>query len=195
MRRIPFAALLLIFSFLLIPHIPAAKSAEQIGSATKIVRKVTGRISGRSSRLDRGDAVYQNQRVKAGSSSFGQFRLSDGSKLAVNANSSLVLDRFVFSGSASGGKLILKAAKGAFRFATGNMPSNSYNIVTPSSTIGVRGTMFDLYVARAARRSLRSYTVRSTHVIVQGAAGLSSAVVTLSVLNPMEGLFRTTGQT
>ena len=119
-------------------------SAEDIGAATKIVRTVTGRLSGNASRLSRGDSVFHKQRVRAAGGSYGQFELRDGSKLAVNANSSLTLDRAVFSGSS--GSLVLKAARGAFRFATGNMPSKSYKIRTPSSTIGVRGTMFDVFV-------------------------------------------------
>ncbi|MEM7426789.1 MAG: FecR domain-containing protein [Pseudomonadota bacterium] len=123
-------------------------AADEIGAATKIVRNVTGRLAGRSARLARGDTVFQDQRVRAGSASFGQFQLSDGSRLAINANSALTLDRAVFSGSS--GSLVLKAARGALRFATGRLPSRAYKIVTPSSTIGVRGTMFDVYVG--ARR-------------------------------------------
>lgn len=139
------AALVLALAFSSVPEAPVSAS-EQIGAATKIVRTVTGRLAGRSARLTRGDTVFQNQRVRAASQSYGQFSLRDGSKLAVNANSSLTLDRAVFSGSS--GSLVLKAAKGAFRFATGNMPSSAYKIVTPSSTIGVRGTMFDVFVGR-----------------------------------------------
>jgi hypothetical protein len=36
--------------------------------------------------------------------------------------------------------------KGTFRFITGTQKSESYSLETPSATIGVRGTVFDIYV-------------------------------------------------
>ena len=43
-------------------------------------------------------------------------------------------------------KLFLKAARGAFRFASGSVRKDAYKIVTPSSTVGIRGTMFDMFI-------------------------------------------------
>ena len=138
-----FLSLILIFS---LADTPKVSAAEDVGGATKIVRTVTGRLAGATSRLDRGDRVFRNQRLRAGRSSFGQFRFNDNTRLALNASSTVTLDRFVYSGGGGNSQLLMKAARGAFRFATGNMPSKSYRIITPSSTIGVRGTLFDVYV-------------------------------------------------
>ncbi len=129
-------------------NIQDAWAAEDIGGATKIVRTVTGRISGTTSKLNRGARVFRNQRLRAASASLGQFRFNDDTRLALNANSTVKLDKFVYAGGGSNSRLLLKAARGAFRFATGNMPSRSYKIITPSSSIGVRGTWFDVYVGR-----------------------------------------------
>ncbi len=141
MIRILIAAILFPVS-----HSITAIAADRVGSATKIIRSVTGRLAGRTTQFNRGDSIFRKQRVRAASASFGQFRLNDNSNLAVNANSSIVLDRFVFAGGDSTAKLVLKAARGAFRFATDSMPSKAYKIKTPSSTISVRGTMFDVFV-------------------------------------------------
>ena len=127
---------------------PEVRAAEDIGGATKIVRTVTGRLSGSTSRLSKGDRVFRNQRLRAGRASLGQFQFRDDTRLALNANSSVRLDKFVYAGSGANTQLLLKAARGAFRFATGNMPSKAYKVITPSSTIGVRGTWFDVYVGR-----------------------------------------------
>ncbi len=129
-------------------NMQVALAAEDIGGATKIVRTVTGRIGGTTSKLNRGARVFRNQRLRAASASLGQFRFNDDTRLALNANSTVRLDKFVYAGGGSNSKLLLKAARGAFRFATGNMPSRSYKIITPSSSIGVRGTWFDVYVGR-----------------------------------------------
>ncbi len=138
-------SLVVVFS---LSDVPIVSAAEDVGGATKIVRTVTGRLAGATSRLGRGDRVFRNQRLRAGRSSFGQFRFNDNTRLALNASSSVTLDRFVFSGRGGNSQLLMKAARGAFRFATGNMPSRAYKIITPSSTIGVRGTLFDVYVGR-----------------------------------------------
>ena len=127
---------------------PDARAADDIGGATKIVRTVTGRLAGSTARLGRGDRVFRNQRLRAASRSLGQFQFKDGTRLALNANASVKLDRFVYAGGGSPSRMLLRAARGAFRFATGSMPSKAYKIITPSSTIGVRGTWFDVYVGR-----------------------------------------------
>ena len=127
---------------------PDVLAAEDIGGAKKIIRTVTGRLSGAATRLNKGDRVFRNQHLRAGRASLGQFQFRDDTRLALNANSSVKLDKFVYAGSGINTQLLMKAARGAFRFATGNMPSRAYKIITPSSTIGVRGTWFDVFVGR-----------------------------------------------
>ncbi|NNF78021.1 MAG: hypothetical protein HKN05_08330 [Rhizobiales bacterium] len=118
---------------------------ENIGRADRVKNSVTGQIGGRRSKISAGDSVFQNQRIRTRSNSTAQFRFKDNTRLAVGANSSIVLDKAVFSGGSSE-KLVLKAARGAFRFASGKLRKKAYQIVTPSSTVGIRGTMFDLFV-------------------------------------------------
>lgn len=120
-------------------------NAQNIGKADRIKNNVTGSIGGRSKRLTRGDSVFQNQRIRTRSNSTAQIRFKDNTRLAVGANSSIVLDRAVFSGGSSE-QLVLKAARGAFRFASGKLRKNAYKLVTPSSTVGIRGTMYDVYI-------------------------------------------------
>ena len=65
----------------------------------------------------------------------------------VGPNSSVVLDSFLYDPAAPSGTLVIGAAEGVFRFVSGNMPSESYEIRTPEVTVGVRGTVID-FVAR-----------------------------------------------
>jgi hypothetical protein len=58
-----------------------------------------------------------------------------------------VIDAFVFNGNRAG-NFSINAVRGAFRFITGNSPKNAYSIITPTATIGMRGTQFDLTVDR-----------------------------------------------
>ena len=44
------------------------------------------------------------------------------------------------------GKFAVNALAGTFRFLTGNSEKSAYQIITPTGTLGVRGTKFDFTV-------------------------------------------------
>ncbi len=145
MRKMVFANLVaagIVFGF---GTLPVQAAPDNIGKADRIKNSVTGQLGGRRNKLAVGDAVFRNQRIRTRSNSTAQIRFKDNTRLAVGSNSSIVLDKAVFSGDAQE-KLVLKAAKGAFRFASGTLRKKAYKLVTPSSTVGIRGTMFDIFV-------------------------------------------------
>ena len=91
-------------------------------------------------------AVHRDERICTSKSGLGQFVFLDGTKLAVGWGSSVVIDKFVYDDSKSVKRLTIKAAKGTFRWISGNSKSSAYEIVTPAGTIGVRGTEFDVHI-------------------------------------------------
>jgi hypothetical protein len=58
----------------------------------------------------------------------------------------LKLDEFVIGKSGGTTTIGVNFVKGTFRFITGSQKKDAYSIETPSATIGVRGTVFDVYV-------------------------------------------------
>jgi len=121
-----------------------ANAAETVGEATNIRTEVTGQSG--SMAID--DPVHRDERIRTSQSGLGQFLFRDGTKLAVGWGSSVTIDKFVFDDSNSVKNLTIKAAKGTFRWISGNSASSAYKILTPAGTIGVRGTAFDFYVGR-----------------------------------------------
>jgi hypothetical protein len=75
-----------------------------------------------------------------------QILFVDDTKFIVGANSKVIIDAFVFDANKTAQDVSISAVKGAFRFITGNSPKQNYTIKTPTMTIGVRGTAFDLAV-------------------------------------------------
>jgi hypothetical protein len=75
-----------------------------------------------------------------------QILFVDDTKFVVGANSKVTIDAFVFDANKTAQDVSISAVKGAFRFITGNSPKQNYTIKTPTMTIGVRGTAFDLAV-------------------------------------------------
>ncbi|MBB3595413.1 hypothetical protein FHX08_005825 [Rhizobium sp. BK529] len=117
-------------------------AAEPVGQATLIRTEVTGQ----SGPIIVNDEVHRDERIRTSQSGLGQFIFRDGTKLAVGWGSSVVIDKYVFDDDDSVKRLSIKAAKGTFRWVSGNSKSSAYQIQTPAGTIGVRGTAFDFYV-------------------------------------------------
>ncbi len=118
------------------------KAAEQVGQAVLIKTEVTG--AGGALAVE--DPVHRDEQIRTSISGLGQFTFRDGTRLAVGAGSSVTIDKFVFDDSGAVKKLTINAAKGSFRWMSGNSNHSAYQIVTPAGTIGVRGTAFDFYV-------------------------------------------------
>lgn len=121
---------------------PGAFAAEQIGKALAI----TVTVSGDNGILRASSPIHRDERIRASNSGVGQFEFRDGTKLAVGPNSSLVLDRSIFAGDSSFQTLTLKATRGTFRWVSGNSKSSAYKVNTPFGTLGVRGTVVDIYL-------------------------------------------------
>jgi hypothetical protein len=74
----------------------------------------------------------------------------DDTRIRINENSRLLIDDFVFDPKQSdAGKLALKVGAGTVRYASGQIAKNNpqqVNIKTPTATIAVRGTDFNVVV-------------------------------------------------
>ncbi|MDF2995807.1 MAG: hypothetical protein K0R27_1444, partial [Xanthobacteraceae bacterium] len=91
--------------------------------------------------------VFMGDKVQTGPGGEAQIQFKDATKLVVGPNSSMTIDAFVFDERNTARKITMNAAKGAFRFITGNSEKQAYTINTPTATIGIRGTRFDFSVA------------------------------------------------
>jgi hypothetical protein len=90
--------------------------------------------------------VYFKDALRSNATGTGQFEFVDGTKLAIGPNATIVIDKFVYKGGRTVQQLGIQAAKGAFRFISGQSPSGAYKIATPYGTMGIRGTAFDFTV-------------------------------------------------
>ncbi len=125
----------------------AAAIAAEIGKATEITTEVTGDAAGSIRVLKAGDQVFQEERIATDDKGIGQFEFLDDTRLAIGPGSVVKLDRFVYGANRSATAVTVQLTKGAFRFISGKSASAAYQIATPTATIGVRGTTFDVFVA------------------------------------------------
>ena len=134
--------------FVTVPVVVQAAPTERIGSAVQVVNEVSAEFDRDRRDLANGDEVHQDELIAVGPDSIGELEFADQTKLALGPGSQLLLDKFVYNGERSKGDIIVNLVKGAFRFVTGVASKKSYRIRTPGAAITVRGTIFDVYVAR-----------------------------------------------
>ncbi len=95
----------------------------------------------------KGAKVFENEIFATSTTASAEIEFLDNTKLAVGPSARIVLDKFIYDASATPGSISINLAKGAFRFITGSSPKAAYEIKTPTASMGVRGTVFDVYVA------------------------------------------------
>ena len=124
----------------------ADDAAPEIGTAVLIKREVVATLGDSKRDLREGLRVHRSEYLQTGDSAQAELKLDDQTKLALGPNAGLKLDEFVIGKSGGVTTIGVNFVKGTFRFITGSQKKDAYVIETPSATIGVRGTVFDIYV-------------------------------------------------
>ena len=114
---------------------PAA--AQQIGTTHRVTPAAHGSVAGT---LAVGSGVHADETIGTDKAGVAGLRFHDQSTLDVGPNSSVRLNKFIYDPNRGGGKAVLDAAKGSFRFLTGAQGGNrNIQIKTPVGTLGIRG--------------------------------------------------------
>ena len=144
-----------------------------VGNAGKVVNQVSGALQSKVRKIALKDQVYQNEKISTGSASATEITFKDETKLTIGPDSDVTLDNFVYKPGPVSGSLIMTVSKGVMRFTTGKLSKTSYLIKTPTATIGIRGTIFTVYVAANGATTV---TVQAGAVSVSNAVGISQSV-------------------
>jgi hypothetical protein len=127
----------------------AGEAAERIGVAAAAQNDVSGIQGGTSRALAAGSQVFQEEIIRTGTQSMAQLLFLDETSLSIGPLSEVTLDRFVFNPATGVGDVVLSTARGALRFITGSQSPSNYRLRTPFASIGVRGTIVDVYTTDA----------------------------------------------
>jgi hypothetical protein len=159
----PFARL--IITALLLFGISTPAAAEDVGVATKVVREAMARTINKT--LQSGDGLRFNEVVATGHASALQVRLTDEFTLTLGENAEIILDSMVYQPNTGIVTGTFRVLTGVLRFkGAGARLDMAFN--TPSGTIGIRGTEFDLLT-----------TPVSTEInMIEGVVEVTSAVGT-----------------
>lgn len=125
----------------------SAPSAIEAGTTVLVRNQVTAVLGTEQRELMVGNRVHRDEIIRTGSQAQVELKLDDETRLALGPDAELRLDEFVIGGGDASSSIVVRLLKGTLRFLTGRQTSQSYKIETPAATIGVRGTIFDLYIS------------------------------------------------
>jgi hypothetical protein len=117
------------------------------GHALAVIQATSATGPGGNRVLAVAKPVFSGDTITTGGSGEAQIQFTDNTRLVVGANSSINIDKFVFNPDRTVGAVAIQMTKGAFRFITGNGEKKAYSINTPTATLGIRGTSFDVSVS------------------------------------------------
>lgn len=123
--------------------------AQGEGTAVGVNPDALARIGATDRFLQVGADVSVGEVIVTGNSGLVQIIFDDDTRLVVGPRSSLLIETYLMASSNSAEKLTINALGGSFRFITGKSPKPAYTINTPTASIAVRGTEFDLVVERS----------------------------------------------
>jgi hypothetical protein len=140
---LPILAMLCILAF------PAPPAAQPVGQAVAVVQNAQLTAGGRTGVLQEGSPVTLGDVIQTDGRGVAQLVFADQTRIAVGPNSRLVVQEVLFRQQGTAQRFVVDAVSGSFRFISGQSPSSSYAIRTPTATMAIRGTSFDLAVGGA----------------------------------------------
>jgi len=138
----------LVVVLLLLLAWPVAGLAAEAGKVIAARGEVTvANAAGDLRALKRGDLFDSGETISTGANSFVRLKFSDGGSIHLRAASRLVIDDYAFNEAGKKDKSEFNLLRGGFRAVTGAIGRDNkeaYSVRTPVSTIGIRGTDYQV---------------------------------------------------
>lgn len=151
----PMLRILFLLAALVLPVLSQAAA----GRVLIAVGDVTAQRGNTVLKLDRDFVLESGDVVRTGDASNAQFRFTDGAMVALRANSQFSIDQYRFVPTDPGSaeeKGFFSLVKGGLRTISGLIGKknrDAYSMGTPTATIGIRGTHYNLMVCQGNCRN------------------------------------------
>lgn len=132
-----------------------AYAEAKVGVSAAVRGNVFVKSGTNQDRAQKDQSILLQDEVLTKQQSALQILLLDESVFTVGENCEMVIDRFVYDPDKKSGEMSTTIVKGAFRFMSGRIGKSDpkkATVVTPSATIGIRGTIFEGTVGADAIR-------------------------------------------
>lgn len=135
----------------------AESNASKVGAVSQ--QEYSGAVAQMLGGLERaihfGNDVFAKDTVRTSDSGSTELQFLDDAKLHIGSNASVQLDQYDYDAASGSGSGVLDLFVGAYDFVSGKMHTDDkVKLVTPTVTIGLRGTAFHVYVAGDGRTDI-----------------------------------------
>jgi hypothetical protein len=154
-RFINFTTAVLLLSFFSPPN---ALSANPVGQVVDVIQNATVARAGQQASIQQGQTIVLGDVITTGATGRVQLLFQDDTKIAMSANSRLVIDSILFESPDKASEFAVTAMGGAFRFLSGNSETSVYSVSTPDGTMETQGAVFDFSVV--PQRAVSAVTFR-----------------------------------
>lgn len=110
--------------------------------------------AGNTQPLRQGMQVASGDAISTNSSGVVQLIFVDETKIAIGPNARMTLDVTMLRGNRKAKSFAVQALGGSFRFISGKSRKRAYSIKTPTATMAVRGTIFDMWVVPGSQSAM-----------------------------------------
>lgn len=167
--------------------LPLNSLAEDPGKSYGSVWRLRGDViatgkSGGSRKLHDGGAVYVGEQVKAAPNSEAVLKTADGGIVAVRPGADFVMERFSAEGKSTDHQVV-RLISGSLRLISGwigKINRDEHRVITPSATIGIRGTDHEPYVL-ATEMSGSEYRQGTYDKVNRGSTSLDADAGSLAI--------------
>lgn len=145
-------------------------SAMRADLASPTVVSVRGVASVNGGKLAEGQRLNERDTLSTGGDGFVTIKLADGSTLTVQSKSAVEIERARLLGNTKVGESVVRLASGRLETSVAKQNAAArYEVRTPTSNMGVRGTIFRAGSDPVSKKSLSE--------VVEGAVGVSEPSV------------------
>ncbi|MCB1614879.1 MAG: FecR domain-containing protein [Pseudomonadales bacterium] len=166
---------LLIAMLLIVSSASWAATSEVVGLVLLVNGEVNALNDGESRELTRRASVYEGDIIITGSAGIVQLRMKDGALISLTPSSEFVLETYDFETSGQKDNVAVNLLRGGLRTISGQIEKNSFKLSTPTSTLAIRGTVFDVFVGADGTTTV---VLREGGVELTGLAGGSQLLNT-----------------
>ena len=147
--NLPILLCVLAISFPAFAETASAETTRPDENVAGIVKTATGSVTVKRNStiqvLSVGSKVYQNDRITTGVASSVGITFNDDMRISLGSTSTFLVTQFEYNPNTSEGNFLGTILKGSLRIVTGllgKVRPKSVAVLTPSTTIGIRGTDF-----------------------------------------------------
>lgn len=128
--------------------------AQAVGVVLDAVPGAIVERDGTRGRLVERSSIVSGDVIRTDANGTVQIVFNDRTRIAIGPNSHFVVEQVEIGRSERARRFIVSALSGTFRFLSGRSAKQSYEIKTPTATLGIRGTVFDVAVERRGQTNV-----------------------------------------